>query len=373
MRRILLEHKGDAALITSNANLVYATGQLYDGYYYLPAEGDAIVFVRKGGSLCGEDVLRINRPEMIPQMLGDLGHPMPRSLALEDELPHRDYLRLANLFPYIHSFGLSVGSLTRVVKTPYELDIMRRDGSKQAELYKQIPSLYQPGMTELDLSIAIDSLFRYAGHLGIARTAGQRMESVMSTVLAGDNADSDSPYDFATSGAGLHPAFPAGPTRKPLLNGNTVAIDCSGNFSGYHTEMSRIFSLGTVAQKAIDLHAIAVEILHSVVRMAKPGVPCDSLYQRAQEIATRYHAEEYFMGYWHQSKFIGHGIGLQRNEHPLLSCGCKSRLEENMVLAIEPKMHLPGVGPLGAKNSYIVRKTGLEKLQDCDESILPLT
>ena len=79
------------------------------------------------------------------------------------------------------------------------------------------------------------------------------------------------------------------------------------------------------------------------------------------------------MGTNQQAKFIGHGIGLEINEAPVLAPRMKQELEPDMVFALEPKIVLPGVGPVGIENSWVVTKEGIEKLTNCREEIIELS
>lgn len=81
---------------------------------------------------------------------------------------------------------------------------------------------------------------------------------------------------------------------------------------------------------------------------------------------------DYFMGAGQKAKFIGHGIGLEINEAPVLAPRMKQELEPGMVFALEPKIVLPGIGPLGIENSWVVTADGVEKLTLCKEEIVEL-
>ena len=81
----------------------------------------------------------------------------------------------------------------------------------------------------------------------------------------------------------------------------------------------------------------------------------------------------YFMGTKQQAKFVGHGIGLQINELPVLMPRSKELLEPNMVFALEPKYVIPGIGAVGIENSFLVTEKGLEKLTHFNEEIIQLS
>ena len=78
------------------------------------------------------------------------------------------------------------------------------------------------------------------------------------------------------------------------------------------------------------------------------------------------------MGTTQQAKFIGHGVGLEINEPPVLTPRSKEVLEPGIAFALEPKFVLPGIGAVGIENTYIVHENGLEKITLCDEALTVL-
>ena len=250
--------------------------------------------------------------------------------------------------------------------------MLRRSGAAHDKAYQQIPSVYQPGMTDRQFSIEIERLMRLEGCLGIFRVFGQSMEIFMGSVLAGDNAATPSPYDFALGGEGLDPSIPGGVNGSLLQAGQSVMVDMGGNFYGYMCDMSRVFSIGKLPDKAYAAHQVCLEVQDAVSAMAKPGVACEDLYQTAIDMVAKTGFEDCFMGIDQKAKFIGHGIGLEINEAPVLAPRMKQELEPGMVFALEPKIVLPGVGPLGIENSWAVTLEGVEKLTHCREDIIEL-
>lgn len=115
---------------------------------------------------------------------------------------------------------------------------------KHAEVYHRIESVYHNGMTDIELQIEIERLLRLHGNLGLFRINGQSMEIFMGNVICGDNADTPTPYDFAMGGAGLSCSIPVGCNGSLIRPGMAVMIDMCGNFTGYMTDMTRVYSVG---------------------------------------------------------------------------------------------------------------------------------
>ncbi len=374
--RVLMAQQGiDAALFTCNTNLIYTYGRVISGYLYLPLNAPARLFVKRPNNIEGEHIFSIRKPEQLPELIQQSELPMPRKLMLEgDELSYTEYSRLAACFPdsEVLPCGTSLIRQARSVKTEMEIEMFRRSGIAHAKAYEQIPSVYTPGMTDRQLSIEIERLMRLEGCLGIFRVFGRSMEIFMGSLLAGDNAAAPSPYDFALGGEGLDPSLPGGVNGTLLQPGQSFMVDLGGNFYGYMGDMSRVFSIGRLPEQAYAAHQTCLEIQAEVTALAKPGAVCEDLYQKAIEIVTKAGFADYFMGTVQKAKFIGHGIGLEINEAPVIAPRIKQELEPGMVFALEPKIVLPTIGPVGIENSWAVTAEGVEKLTLCQEEIIEL-
>ena len=375
IRALMVQQGIDAALITCNVNLIYTYGRVVSGYLYLPLNAPARLFIKRPNDIEGEHIHPIRKPEQIIELLKECGLPLPTKLMLEgDELPFREYNRLAACFPEteVVPCGTALIRQARSIKTPIEIEMFRRSGAAHTKAYEQIPSVYQSGMTDCQLSIEIERLMRLEGCLGIFRVFGQSMEIFMGSLLAGDNAAVPSPYDFALGGKGIDPSLPGGVSGTLLQEGQCFMVDMGGNFYGYMGDMSRVFSIGKLPEQAYAAHQTCLEVQEVVAAMAKPGTVCEDMYNKAVEIVTKAGFADYFMGVEQKAKFIGHGIGLEINEMPVLAPRMKQELEPGMVFALEPKIVLPGIGPVGIENSWAVTTDGLEKLTLCKEEIVEL-
>ena len=374
--RALMAQQGiDAALITCNANLIYTFGRVISGYLYLPLNDSARLFIKRPNTLEGEHIFPIRKPEQLPDLLKECGLPMPHKLMLEgDELPYVEYKRLEACFPdtEVVPYGTALIRQARSVKTEMEIELLHRSAIAHAKAYEQIPSVYKAGMTDLQLSIEVERLMRLEGCLGIFRVFGRSMEIFMGSVLAGDNAAVPSPYDFALGGKGLDPSLPSGASGNLLQPGQSVMIDLGGNFYGYMCDMSRVYSIGKLPDEAYAAHQACLDVQAAVTAMANPGVRCEELYDVAIETITKAGFADYFMGVEQKAKFIGHGIGLEINEAPVLAPRIKQELEPGMVFALEPKVVLPTIGPVGIENSWVVTADGVKKLTDAPEEIIEM-
>ena len=360
----------DGLLICDNVNLYYVSGRIFRGYCYIPVKREPIFFVRRPLGLNGTQVVYIRKPEEIGEYLQKNGIAFPDKLLLEsDSISYSDYKRYETIFiPKEVLNGTALLRRCRSIKTPYEIDLIRRSGELHAKTYETIPSLYRKGMTDVEFSIELEHECRKLGSLGIFRIFGQSMEIFMGSVLAGDNADIPSPYDFAMGGAGL----PVGCNGTVLTEGMSLMVDMGGNFTGYMTDMTRTYAIGSVQELALKAHETSIAIHQAIAAKARPGVAAKDLYELAAEMANHAGLSDYFMGHRQKAGFIGHGVGIEINEAPVLAPRSRDILAEGMVFALEPKFVIPGTGALGIENTYAVTADGVEKLTVCKEELISL-
>ena len=97
--------------------------------------------------------------------------------------------------------------------------------------------------------------------------------------------------------------------------------------------------------------------------MARPEAMAGDIYQRLwQEVKDRGWGD-YFMGRGaDRVSFLGHGLGLEADEFPLLTARFPYPLAENMVLAFEPKIFLPEIGMIGLEDTGRITPEGVEWL-----------
>ena len=374
IQQAMRQEEADGCLLTMNMNLYYVSGQVFNGYFYLPAEGRPYWFVKRLTIPETDRVHAIRKPEQMPDFFQDLGLAMPRKLLLEaDELSYHEYIRLQHVFrPEVTGNASALIRHIRMIKTPWEIEQMRISARKHEAVYREIPACYRPGMTDIELQIEIEKRMRVYGSLGYFRAFGSNMDIFMGSLLAGENAGEPSPFDFALGGAGMHASGPLGANGTLLREGTTVMADMSGNYTAYQTDMTRVFSIGKLPDRAYRVHRVALEIQARMERMAKPGVPCAELYRDALAMAGQEGLEDCFMGTRFQAKFVGHGVGLEINELPVLTTRSKDILQPGMTFAFEPKFVLAGIGAVGIENTFLVTDSGVEKMTLLDENITEL-
>jgi len=116
-----------------------------------------------------------------------------------------------------------------------------------------------------------------------------------------------------------------------------------------------------------------VEIHKLFVKEAKPGIASSDLYHMTLKEVERTGLGEHFMGHGEgKVRFVGHGLGLEIDEHPVLAPRFSQKLESGMIIALEPKFVFPGKGVVGVEDDYLVTAAGVERLTLTDQTLIRL-
>ena len=372
VRQLLREQQIEACLIRSTVGIYYLTEYAFDGYIYFPVEGEPLFFIRKGGAFESEQTIFIRKPEDIPDILKQKKIALPKTIALEaDQLTYNEYIRLQTIFQSEKTANATaILREARMLKTPWEIEQFRCSAIQHQAVYQKIPSFFHDGMTDLQLQYEIEREMRRHGSIGIFRVFGNNMDIFMGSVLTGNNAEAPSPCDFALGGNGSNTSIPIGANGTPIRKGQTVMVDMVGNYTAYLTDMTRVYAYRTLPDEAYQAHQISIEMHQWLMENGKPGLPCAAIYEQSLQMASEAGFSNNFMGIRQQAKFVGHGVGIEINELPILMSRSKDVLQAGMVFAYEPKFVLPDIGAVGIENTYLVTETGIEKLTLFEENII---
>ncbi|WP_028987775.1 M24 family metallopeptidase [Thermicanus aegyptius] len=370
------EKEIEGILILQNVDLFYFSGTMQGGLMYIPQEGTPSLWIRKSISRAREDSPFPVEPlgsmktwqEELEKRFGKL-----HTVGLEwDVLPYNQVERMRHAFSGIQWVDASpLIREVRMIKSPYEVSILEEAARIGHEGIMAGIGKIPSGIREIDLAATIEQAIRVRGHIAATRTRGFNQELVLGAVVSGHEASLPSYFDGPAGGEGLTPAAPAGAGWSPIRPNEPILIDFCTSYEGYNFDQTRTAVWGHLDPLLEEAYSYTLRILREVERMAKPGVVAEALYFRAVELAQEWGLGEYFMGYGEsQVKFLGHGVGLEVDEWPVLAKGFKTPLAPGMTIAVEPKFTFPGKGIVGLENTYLVTDDGIRSLSVTPEEIL---
>ena len=374
----LLAARGlDAALLMQNADLYYFSGTVQRSFLYVPAEGEATLFVRRLAERARLEsplahIVGLGEPRELPAAVAARYGRAPVRLGLElDVLPVLELRRLERLFPAaeMHDVGRDLMRL-RAVKSAWEIERQRAAAALTTAVYEHVPSILREGLTEAQFAGLVEAEARRLGHEGVIRMRGFNQEMFYGQLLTGVSGLAASFLDTPLAGTGLSPAVAQGVSFKRIGRGEPVVFDYVAVRDGYITDFTRMFSLGELPAELVRAYDAALRIEAEVVAAARPGVTCRTLYDTALVAAADEGLAGGFMGHGAaQVRFIGHGVGLELDELPVIAAN-DMQLEPGMVFALEPKFVLPGLGAIGVENTWVVSDAGLELITEAPEHIV---
>jgi len=366
-----------AAFLVQNADLFYFTGSIQQGILIVPAEGEPVYFVRRVFERAVEEsplpnVRKIGSPKEVTAYFAGKNIAFSAIGFELDVLPVATFHRFQQLFPGAKPEDVSlIVREIRAAKSPHEAGHLRNNGKKLAALLGGARTKIRPGISEMALQGLLQGEAISGGHSTINRMRAFNQEPGLGCVISGPDAAIPSYADFPTSGKGLSPYVPAGQGERAILPNEPIIIDLMWAQDGYLVDMARTYSVGPMDAKMEEAYGNAVAVLRAIEREIRPGAVSGDLYATGLAIAAATPYARNFMGPpGYNTKFIGHGIGIEVDEFPFVAKGAPTVLAPGMVFALEPKFVFPGEGSVGLENTYLVTEDGFEVLTPLDEGVL---
>lgn len=367
-------------LIFSKQALYYASGSCAPAAVFVPRQGPVVALCRKGFARARLEsalphVLGYRSYGDWPDLLKECGLSLEGPIGLETHgLSFGLGQLLASKLPGVRFESADAAILkARAVKTAFELDKMRQAGQRHAWMFRrELPTRIRPGMTEEEVAHLTWEIGFSLGHCGILRMQNPGEELFFGCVAAGDSSNYPTAFNGALGLRGAHPASPyMGSSGKTWLPGEVLNVDTGFCLEGYNTDKTQSYFAGEPGDAPKDVlaaHACCVDITRALSARMVPGAKPSDLYALANDMAAEAGFLEGLNGLG-ESKvpFIGHGIGLCIDEYPAIAKGFDEPLEEGMVLALEPKIGLPGLGMVGIENTFEVRPGGAVNLTLADD------
>ncbi|MCX7770999.1 MAG: Xaa-Pro peptidase family protein [Proteobacteria bacterium] len=357
----------DFAILFQNIDIFYFTATMQKSVLLVPKNGDVVFFVKKSVNRAKEetplDFISVKDDREIINFIKSMD--LKGRVGLElDVLPAQIYLKWTkelNLSDVVDISGII--REIRMIKSEYELRQIKKSGEIVDSVFSSVKGFLKEGVTELEVASMLESIGRKNGHPGVMRMRGFNQEMDNITITQGISGTVVSYADAPILGQGFYPAVPHGASLKKIEKNIPVLIDYGACYNGYITDETRPFVIGKLESFFEKPYKVALEIIETVNEIGKEGVNTRDIFNRAYKIVERAGLEDYFMGYDEgKVSFLGHGLGLEINELPVITPRHDIFLIEGMVFAIEPKFIIPHRGVIGIEVDFIVRKDHLERV-----------
>jgi len=237
--------------------------------------------------------------------------------------------------------GASLDAI-RSCKDSVEIELLDRVASlASASLQSVLTSFFKPGISENDLALELEIEMRRRGADGRA-------------------------FDFIVA-SGARGAMPHGRASDKLLcPGDLVTIDFGAVKDGYHSDETVTVAVGRPSDRGCEIHEVVRQAHDLAIAAVRPGMMCRDLDAVARDyIRDRGYGD--FFGHG-----LGHGVGLNIHEKPVISPRSESIVEEGMVFTIEPGIYIPGFGGVRIEDTVVVTADGCRLLTLAPKELLLL-
>ncbi len=249
-----------------------------------------------------------------------------------DYLPTGDFAALVELLPQARFVPAQrLLSRLREIKTPAEIEILRRLSRIADQSITQAYHAVGAGSSEMDIAAALTR--------GVYEQGAEYFKLMI--VATGERS-----------------VFPnVGPTERILEKGDVCRVEIFPMIAGYHAGVCRTAAIGAAPPQADRIWANLTACKHLLLQVIKPGASTRKIYELYRNKLSELDLPPI--------SFVGHGIGLHLHEDPYLGPTEDQPLEAGMVLGIEPLVYETGFGfGMQNKDMFLVTQGGCEILSD---------
>lgn len=228
----------------------------------------------------------------------------------------------------------------RMVKEGDEIACLRAAAQAAHAGHAAVLARLRPGVTELELAAAVEHAQRLAGHEGVFFIRHPDFVMSRGPLATGPNLRRVSGVVYTITGTGLSAAVPAGPSRRLVGEGDLVLVDIPPCVAGYHVDQTRMYAVGWAPEGALSLFGRLRAVADAALHALQPGTTAAQVFRAAEDKAAALGLQDSFMRFpdGRRAHFVGHGLGLELNEPPLLAVDNDTILAPGVVVALE--MHV---------------------------------
>ena len=361
------------ALIQHPVDLYYFAGGRQDGSLFVPAEGTEgdgpVFFVRRslerarfeaGGDNAPFKLESFPRLSQFADVLKSGGVSGAPGLQF-GELPSSFAQRFASALSSLGECKDVTGIVHRLreVKSAWEQEQMAHGAEIQTRMFEAVAQLGREGISELDLVAAAESVSRSEGFGGQVQMRRFPLECNRGVIVSGRAGGVPSFFDSAVGGSGPHPLAGMGSGFNKIKPNEPVLVDLVHVHRGYVVDMTRMFSLGSLSEEWHQRLDDMIAVKDAVVNVLDKGGLCSQAWVEGQALAREHGHEQHLMEMQpDQSKFLGHSVGLQLDESPVVAAGFDRPLPVGGAMAIEPKL-VYAEGSIGSEDTWIRSEEGM--------------
>ncbi|MDR0346939.1 MAG: aminopeptidase P family protein [Coriobacteriales bacterium] len=285
--------------------------------------------------------------EMLKSLRGGHGQSKTLRIGIEADLRLNAYRSLGKALDEQASLSCELIELSdlisglRAVKDVQEVEMLRAAQAITDAAFLHMLDYLRPGLTEREAAIELEFFMRNAGAQGLA----------FPSIVA----------------AGPHSAIPhAIPGERVFERGDFVLMDFGARLDDYRSDMTRTVVLGTASERQRAMYAAVRAAQRAVIDALVPGMRgCE-----AQDIADATLAAHGFEGRLIHS--LGHGVGIDIHELPVLAPKAEAKLEVGQVITVEPGVYFEDIGGVRIEDFGVITEDGFDDFTQSSHELIEL-
>ena len=251
-----------------------------------------------------------------------------------------EYLQLSKSYVSLISISGAIEKI-REVKNPTEIEIIQSAANIVDQAYEYILTVAKSGMTEQQLKAKLESKLLELGAEGTS----------FSTIVA----------------SGHRGALPHGVASDKIIEqGDMITLDFGAYYQGYASDITRTFAIGEPNPKLKEIYNIVLAANQKAIEAAKAGISSKALDAVARDYITK---QGYGEAFGHS---LGHGIGLDVHEGPVLAKNTDSALQVNNCVTIEPGIYIDGLGGVRIEDDILITENGCQRFTNSTKDLIIL-
>lgn len=345
MQRHLREQGLDLMLVSNPANRYYLSG--FDGSsgYLLVGPEQAIIitdfrYIEQARRQAPAFRHHPWQEDLSTSLLPLLNELKPARLGFESRhLVYSTYRELAETLSLDMVPLENTVEKIRMIKSASEIEVLRRGAAELDRAFNYILGYIRPGQTEREVAFELEYYLRRNGAAAASFS-----------------------YIVASGERGSMPHAVA--SNKVLEPGELVTIDFGAVFDGYATDMTRTVALGRVGERQKAIYDLVCRAQQRALEGMAAGISCREADRLARAVIEQAGYGDCF------GHGLGHGVGLETHEMPVLSPRGQEALAAGMIVTVEPGVYIAGWGGVRIEDMVLVKENGVEILTCSSKELL---
>ena len=252
-----------------------------------------------------------------------------------------EYVTYAKYKNYMHKFKINnlvetecLIEKQRMIKDDEEIKNVKSACEITDKCFSYITKFIKPGMTEKEIAMEIDNYYN------------KNAEGVSFDTIVASGENSSKPH--------------AVPSDRKIQDEDIITIDMGCKYNGYCSDMTRTIFVGKVPEYIKPVYDIVLKNQQQILDEMKDGANT--------RLLTKMVENDFRLNNFDLIHALGHGVGMDIHESPVISSKSDNILRENMIVTDEPGIYISGQFGVRIEDTVLITKFGCISLTESDKN-----